>query len=714
VVSRQVWVMISVAMGLLISAAKADPPANAARLSRVPAQEMLFGDGSPGPYLLAWTAVMPGTDVVAIDGRRALPGLDYELDAAAGKIRFQAPLQRGQLVQIDYQYDPAAAKPNKSTLSLPLALTVLQDRRSSIQFMGALRPDPRGSAPALLGFTADTRVAGARISSLLLLTPSPAAPPGAGPSGGARPGMDRTSAMRLGAEGESGGLKYHALWSQAGAGFTGAPQLQTPAGLRQIELAATYQAARGLTLTTQSSRTQALTEAQRGQERGQERYELAYRPSPNGSLSLSQEDARKAKVDGTEEETRQTRLQLDQQVGATTRVAALLEQVSTRGTAADDRRGKAALSLQSRPWGRLTLTTRAERTASERDGAGSVYGFGAEVQAASRLVVGANWTHTATENAGERSDSQLRLALKGLAGDRHPLTAVVSLQRTDSERGGTTLGTLWNLAAGTRGWLKLEGKSTARLAPTGEAATEASYRLEATPVPGVKVAALTATLDPAGQPATENQEASLQLAPVKPLTLGGSLGTSTQGDTTTTITSVSGTVRVPLIDVSGQLKQRDRGGADALITRDYRVALTPASWLKVSGRYVENPEDSSGSVQDQVATSLGLQTRVGPVTLGGSVSNSEARLSLTETQQTELRLTLSLAPGSRFYSAYKASDERALDLVRGRTYSFGLTHAVGNSFYLQLEGEMTTYTRDGIRLAERDQTRANARLGLRF
>src|SRR5262249_44703536 len=162
--------------------------------------------------------------------------------------------------------------------------------------------------------------------------------------------------------------------------------------------------------------------------------------------------------------------------------------------------------------------------------------FGAEVQAASRLVVGANWTHTSTESAGDRSDSQLRVALRG------PLTAAVSLQRIDAERDGTTLGALWNLAAGTRGWLKLEGKSTERLAPTGTTATEASYRLEATPVRGVKLAALTTTRDTPDQPATENEEASVEVAPIKALSLGGSLGTSTQGDTTTTITSVSGTV----------------------------------------------------------------------------------------------------------------------------------------------------------------------------
>jgi predicted porin len=717
-VSRQLWAVgtiLALALGgtdgvsMGTPAFAAEPPAVSARPTRAPAQEMLFGDGGTGPYLLAWTAVTPGTDVVAIDGRRALAGLDYELDAAAGRIRFHAPLLRGQVVQIEYQYDTAAAKPNKTTLNFPVALTVVQDQRSSVQLMGALRPDPRGGSPALFGFSADTRAAGARISSLFFISPpAQGASSGGGRAHTARDGLDQTSALRLGAEGETAGLKYRAAWSQAGAGFTGAPQLQTPAGLRQVELAASYQPAPGLTLTTQNGRTQALTDALRGQERGLERYELAYRPSKNGGLDLVQEEARKATADGSEEETRQSRLQLDQQLGASTRLAALLERVSTRGTARDDRRDKATFSLQSRPWERLTLTTRAERTESERDGAGSLYGFGAEVQAASSLVVGANWTHTLTEQSGARSDGQLRLALRG------PFAVGLGLQRVEGDQDGTTLGALWNLAAGTRAWLKLEGKNTERIAQTGMTETESSCRMQVEPVPGVRLAASTGTRTASDRLATEEEEASLTLAPVKALSLGGSLRTSTQGDTSSTITSLSGAVRATVIDVSGQFRQRERDGAGSLITRDYRLALTPASWLKLDGRYAENPEDKDGVVQDQVATSLGLQTSVGPVTLAGSFSNSEARQTLSEKQQTEVRLTFRLAPGSRLYSAYKASDERALDLLRGRTYSFGFTHSVGSDFYLMLEGEMTIYTRDGVRLADRDQARANARLGLRF
>jgi hypothetical protein len=681
------------------------PPAASAQPTRLPAQEMLFGDGGAGPYLLAWTAVTPGSDVIAVDGHRALPGLDYELDGAAGKLRFRASVQRGQVIQAEYQYDPTAAKPNKTTLSFPLALTLMQDGRSSVQLMGALRQDPRGGTPALFGFSADTRAAGARITSLFLVSPSAS---GDGRAAAPHAGVDRTSALRLGAEGETAGIQYRASWTQAGSGFTGAPQLQTPAGLRQVELAASYQPARGLTLTTQSSRTEALTPAQRGQERGLEHYELAYRPSKTGGLSFVQEEARKAKADGTEEETRQSRLQLDQQLGSRTRLDALLERVSTRGTAADDQRGRATFSLRSRPWERLTLTTRAERTSSERDGAGSLYGFGAEVQAAAGLVVGADWTQSLTEKSGARADGQLRLALRG------PLAVSFGLQRVDAEQKGTTLGALWNVAAGARGWLKLEGKNTERVAGPGTVETESSYRLQAEPVHGVRLAAGTGTHQASDVPGSDNQEVSLELAPVKAVSLGGGLRTATQGDTTTTVTSVSGALRASVINLSGQFKERASDGADRVVTRDYRLALTPVNWLKLDGRYAENPEDKDGQVQDRVATSVGLQTHVGPVTLGGSVSNAEARLSLSQTQQTELRLTLDLAPGCRLYSAYKASDERTLELLHGRTYSFGFTHSVGGDFYLALEGEMTTYTCDGVRLAERDQARANARLGLRF
>ena len=69
---------------------------------------------------------------------------------------------------------------------------------------------------------------------------------------------------------------------------------------------------------------------------------------------------------------------------------------------------------------------------------------------------------------------------------------------------------------------------------------------------------------------------------------------------------------------------------------------------------------------------------------------------------------------SSHHSAYKASDVREGDLLRGRTYSLGFRHAVGSDFYLALEGEMTRYERDGLRLSDRDETQANVNLGVRF
>ena len=64
---------------------------------------------------------------------------DYMLDYAKGSVQFTAPLAQGAVAQIDYRYDRALAKPNPSTARLPLALSVWQGGRSSLQLIPSLQ-----------------------------------------------------------------------------------------------------------------------------------------------------------------------------------------------------------------------------------------------------------------------------------------------------------------------------------------------------------------------------------------------------------------------------------------------------------------------------------------------------------------------------------------------------------------------------------------------
>jgi hypothetical protein len=641
---------------------------------------------------------------VTIDGRRALAMLDYELDAASGKLTFRTPIQQGHVVQVGYKYR-AGARANRTTLQLPLALTVARTRKGSLQVIGALRQSVTSDAPGILGFSGDAVAAGAQVRGLFLVGPR------SGPTavGGRPTSLLDTSALRFGAEDQTGALKYRASWTQAGAAFIGAPQLQTPSGLRQVELAASFAASKALSVTTQSQRTEALIPGLKAQERATESYQLSYRPSESTSLSLTQETAGKRNAALVFEETRQDRLQLEQRFGSRTQFRALMERVSREVGGKSDRRQRSSFALQTQPWQRLTLTTGAEFTETAPEGAGQLYTLGARFQASPGLSIGANWRSTDSEKSGARSDSRLELALRG------PLALAFSLTDASSERGGSTSGTAWSLQTGKDRYLKVEGRSTDRDPNQGAEQSEERYRLEAQPIEGVKLAAGAASRDPGAEPTIQDQEASLEVAPTKSVSLGGSLKTSTQGEETSRIASVRGAIRGgSVLDVRGQFRQREREGADAVITRDYQLALKPARWLRIQGRYTENPEDKEGRVQDQVATSLGGETRIGAVTLSGNVTTARNEVTVSEKEQSELRVAIRLAPGSSLYSAYITSEEHQATSLHGETMRFGFTHAMSANFHLQLEGEMTRYEQDGLRLAERDETRANLRLGLRF
>lgn len=695
------WILLC---GMLCGTAVAAPRRGVAQ------KDLFFGDGGAGPYPLAWTAVLPGTESVFLDARLAVAGLEYRIEPAAGTLRFTSPVARGQVIQVEYRVNPRAAKANRTALQSPFALTVVESGRSNLRMLGAMRQGPGGLTPGLLGFSGESRAGASTLSGLFLAQPGTASgtPLRDGDARTPRIGWQETSGLRVGAEGKGRTLNYRASLSQAGARFAGAPQLQTPAGLRRTELAASFQMSPRLSIEAKSDRTDALVETKRGEARATEQLRLSFQPSTATSLRLTQESASKTNAAGQEEETRQSRIQLDQKLGLRAQASALLERVARIGTSGDDTRDRIALSLQSRPTERVSLTTRAEQTSSEREGDARTLGLGAEVKGPAGVTLGGGWNTTRAERGGARSDGTFRLAYRG------PLQAAWDLQRQESDRDGLATASLWSLAAGGKGWLKLTGVERDRVNREGVGQSEESYRLEATPVAAVKLGAAIGAREGGAQPATQDQEASLQLAPGKALSLGGSLRSSTRGDATTTITSVNGALNTALVQLGGQYRQRERDGLDDVTTRDLRLALAPAGWLKVTGRYAENPEDKDGLVQEEVARSLGLQTRVGAVTLGGSVTEVDGLARTYEKQQTELRLTLRFSPHSSLTSAYQSSDEWAGGSLQGRTYSFGFQHAVGSRFYLKLEGEMTTYEQDGASVAEREDTRANLGLGLRF
>jgi hypothetical protein len=102
------------------------------------------------------------------------------------------------------------------------------------------------------------------------------------------------------------------------------------------------------------------------------------------------------------------------------------------------------------------------------------------------------------------------------------------------------------------------------------------------------------------------------------------------------------------------------------------------------------------------------------VGISGTYTLIDAARAAADAAQTELKLTLDLAPKTRFFSGYRERATREGSLLRDRTYSLGFTRTVGQSLFLLLEGEHTLSDRNGQPLADRTDTRATGSLGLRF
>src|SRR5438105_3797766 len=94
----------------LLPASAGEPPAGTAAAASRPVtelftRELLFGNGTGGPYPLSWTQVVPGTEAVRVDRRPAHYGLDYLLDYPRGTVQFTRPLARGSVAEVEYRYD---------------------------------------------------------------------------------------------------------------------------------------------------------------------------------------------------------------------------------------------------------------------------------------------------------------------------------------------------------------------------------------------------------------------------------------------------------------------------------------------------------------------------------------------------------------------------------------------------------------------------------
>lgn len=673
--------LFQIALALTLAPLLPDRPSTAAAPAALPApaatQELVFGNGTAGPFPLSWTAVRVGSERISVNGSRLRLGLDYLVEYETGVLRFFQPLRPDQVARVDYVYDASRAKPNQQPAQAPLSMRLWEGGSSSLQMIGAVQPGAaQGAAPtaSLLGFRAQTALGGGQISSLFLL-----APDSNGRSGGS---AWQTSALQFGASRTQGPFRFNTSFSQAGAGFAPNREFPLQQGLRVLDLSAAFEPSRRVSFTSQVKRQEALDPAAKDREQTSMAHRLTLAPSAGTKLTFSQESTTRARpgaagtgARGRSESTDALRAQIEQQLGARTTLTALAEQ---RRADATGRSTTTGVNLAARPTATTSVTAAFARTSGEKSGVES------------------------------RSDLDLTVRPAAQLGFR------IGFNQHLTEKQGSVVGADWGVTAGRNGLLTVEGQSVEKTTAKGPAEQTEQLKVAAAPLRGIKLTALMTSKQVGPEQARETRETSVELTPLRELRLAGTLREQELTGGTATVRGISGAVKpLRFLDLSGAYKTHEAPAGDTVVTRDVRLALTPVRGLKLQGAYAENPEDRDGQVLNATDRSLGLESTIGSLVLGGRYSIGESGAN-RETEQSEVRLALNLWGNSRFYSTYKASEERGDKLTQGRTLSLGFTRSLSDNLYLLLEGALTQVQVDGVEQPGLSDQRAQLRLGLRF
>jgi hypothetical protein len=666
-------------------------------------QELLFGNGTEGPFPLSWTKVRIGSEQITVNGTRLRLGLDYLLDFETGAVTFVQPLRRDQIAQVEYVYDSASAKQNHAPAQVPLSMRVLGGGGSGLQMIGSVRPaaTPNGAPTAsLLGFRGDTTLGGGKLSSLFLLAPEA--------NSGAQASAWQTAALRFGASREAGAFKFSGSFGQAGAGFRQAKEYQLQQGLRVMDFAAAFDPSKRVSFSSQVSRQEALDAASRAKEQTRLLNQLTLTPSDGTKLTLTQESATKARAGGKDETLDALRAQVQQKIGGQVTATALAEQQRTDAGGTSLTTG-VGLDAQAAP--QLRLRTDLSRRESEKDGRTDSLRVGVQAGSEKKVALSGEYRQALAEKTGADTTTGLRLTAR----PAERLGVNVGFRQRLTEQQGHEVGSDVGLTAGRNGLVKVERQVLEKSAPQGPGQQTEQLRVETSPLKGVKVATLRASTQVGDEAARDTRETSLELAPVPGLKVAGALRDQEVADGVAHVRSVSGSVApARYLDVSGAYKTREMPLGDALITRDLRLCLNPLRGLKLHGGYTENPEDKEGRVLDTTHTTVGLESTIGSLMFGGSYTTGLAEAAARETEQAEVRLALNLWGNTRFTSAYKTSEERAGSVTQGRTLSLGFTRSLSSSFYLMLEGELSQVQVNGVPQPGLSDQRAQAKLGLRF
>lgn len=116
-----------------------------------PVQDICFGNGTSGPFLLSWKHIAVGTETVTVNGLPQLRGLDYTLDADNGSITFSRPLPNQSAAAVSYEMNPTQAQHNGGARTIPLSVDLMRGEHGYFSLNALGKQDQTAGSDLTLG-----------------------------------------------------------------------------------------------------------------------------------------------------------------------------------------------------------------------------------------------------------------------------------------------------------------------------------------------------------------------------------------------------------------------------------------------------------------------------------------------------------------------------------------------------------------------------------
>ena len=314
------------------------------------------------------------------------------------------------------------------------------------------------------------------------------------------------------------------------------------------------------------------------------------------------------------------------------------------------------------------------------------YGFGVAARPTGRSLVEATQQESLAADQARERNRLVRFTADPSAALKVQLGFQEGVQHEAGSSGGLTRNALWNVQAGGRRYVKVDGYSGVVQRPGEVTFLDSLYRLE---------------VKPAGAFALSTSLRQVDLGATDRSLLG--LGTTVSLRRGVDLTAA---YRQPQGLVSGSTPSSGH---------EVRLKLAPVAGIRFFGGYNVRPEDTRGALLDEEQQTVGAETRLGSLSVIGSLTNLDRPTLVAAEQRWDLLATLSLGESTRLFGGIRSREGGTADRVFGRSYRFGVSQGIGSSLFLMLEGELGyAFDGTGARSLDPDNTRAQARFGVRF